>query len=96
MKKLTILLCLSLLLGLPCTAYAAWWNPLSWGKKAVTETVEVVPEVGKVSIGLLQTVLVWVDQVFHWTWDNLHNKLVHPTVRIITFGAVDLEPTPDA
>ena len=33
---------------------------------------------------------VVADKVLHWSWETLHNKIVHPTVSVVTFGTVDL------
>ena len=39
---------------------------------------------------------VVADKVLHWSWEVLHNKIVHPTVSVVTLGTVNLSthPTP--
>lgn len=33
---------------------------------------------------------VVADKVLHWSWEVLHNKIVHPIVHTVTLGTVDL------
>lgn len=33
---------------------------------------------------------VVADKVLHWSWETLHNKVVHPIVNVVTLGSVDL------
>ena len=41
-----------------------------------------------------RSALVVTDNVLHWSWNTLHNKIVHPLVSVATFGTVDLsQPT---
>ena len=35
--------------------------------------------------------VIVVDKTLHWSWEVLHNKLVHPLVHVVTFGAVNLD-----
>jgi hypothetical protein len=33
---------------------------------------------------------VVADKVLHWSWEIMHNRIVHPVVAVVTFGSVDL------
>ena len=90
MRKLTLVLCTAAMLGWPCTAYAAWWNPMDWvgvGATAVVKTVDTTTEVvkgsGRVSISFTHRLLYAVD------------KLYHAGVKIFSLGEIDLDAQVD-
>ena len=91
MRKLSVLAVVCLWFMTAPTAYAAWWNPIDWVKAGTSAAVETVTSGGGTVLTFGSSVIVGIDKVFHWTWDNLHNKLVHPTVKIITLGTVDFD-----
>lgn len=63
---------------------------LSGGRAEANDVVDAVYTVG----GWGRSVLVVTDNVLHWTWNTLHNKVVHPIVSVLTVGTVDLVTTP--
>ena len=69
-------------------ALAIWYAPQP--KAYANDIVDGVYTVG----GWGRSVLVVTDKVLHWTWDTLHNKVVHPMVNVLTVGTVDLN-TPE-
>ena len=69
-------------------ALAIWYAPQP--KAYANDIVDGVYAVG----GWGRSALVITDKVLHWTWDTLHNKVVHPMVNVLTVGTVDLN-TPE-
>ena len=65
-------------------ALAIWYAPQP--KAYANDLVDGVYTVG--SWG--RSALVVTDNVLHWTWNTLHNKVVHPIVNVLTVGTVDL------
>ena len=51
-------------------------------------------EAGSKVWGWTTGLIVTTDKVLHWTWDTLHNKVVHPLVNTLTLGTVDLNQPP--
>ena len=47
-------------------------------------------EFGRKAISVGGIVIVLVDKGLHWSWEVLHNKIVHPLVKVGTLGVVDL------
>lgn len=66
-----------LLLGAAPRAEAFGWEDVTNGGTAIVKASGQV--------------IVWLDKGLHWSWDTLHNKLVHPAVQVITLGIVNLD-----
>lgn len=47
------------------------------------------------AVHVATAVLVGTDWAMHFTWNTLHNKIVHPAVSFFTLGAVSLEAPAD-
>lgn len=91
MRKLIAGMALIVLLCGATPAQAAWWNPMDWGRSAVTGTVNAVEDTGRTGIGLFAEILVGTDEIFHWIWNIGHDMFLHPIVKTLTFGKVDLD-----
>ena len=63
---------------------AIWYAPQPTAY--ANDVVDAVYTVG----GWGRNVLVVTDNVLHWTWNTLHNKVVHPVVNVLTIGTVEL------
>ena len=91
MRNLVAVIVLVGLLSWAAPVSAAWWNPLSWGKSAVVNTVDAAAETGRTGWSFSKELLVGTDEIVHWLWDTLHNKLLHPVVSVLTFGSINLD-----
>ena len=40
---------------------------------------------------LFSEILVGTDEIFHWLWNIGHDMFLHPIVKTLTFGKVDLD-----
>ena len=61
---------------------------LTLGARA--EAGELQDGIAKTGKFLAQGVVV-VDKAFHWTWDTLHQYVVHPVAELVTLGVVELD-----
>lgn len=68
-----------------CALFSAMMH-VGTGKAYANDVVDAAYTVG----GWGRSVLVVTDNVLHWTWNTLHNKVVHPVVNVLTVGTVDL------
>lgn len=73
----TVLVTGLLVLGLAQPAWSFGWSE--------------VADTGTKAVKVSGTVLVWADKALEWSWYQLHNRAVHPLVKVLTLGIVDLD-----
>lgn len=61
-----------------------------WGLTTCHASAGEWQEAGAKTWAFGTSAFVVADKVLHWSWETLHNKIVHPIVNVVTLGTVNL------